>query len=71
MYIDAVIKKMDSFPLPPVFEVHIPLEAEVLKVLVKVVRFIESNDFYEGMGVELLNIPRKYLEFVIKLSLCS
>ncbi len=71
MYIETIISKMTSFPLSPVFEIHIPLKDEVLKVHAKMVRLVQSADFYEGMGVKLLDIPPAYLEFLIRLNLGS
>lgn len=52
------------FPFESRFEIFIPLDGEVLKILVSVSRIIKTDDFYDGMGVELLERPRNYLEFV-------
>jgi len=71
MYIQTIIKRMTSFPLDSIFEIHVPLKGEELKILAKAVRLEQTDDFYEGMGVELLNMPQKYLEFVIRLNLCN
>ncbi len=46
------------------FKVHIPLENEVLEVPVKIIRLVKTDGFYDGMGVELLNSPKKYLELI-------
>ena len=56
-----------SLPLESEFEVCIPLKEEVLNVRVKVNRITKSSGHYDGIGVELLNLPQKYLEFVDRL----
>jgi len=58
------IKNKISSSFDCLYEVLIPMEKDVLKVPVKVVRVDKSNYFYEGVGVELLGYPPKYLEFV-------
>lgn len=45
-------------------EVMIHWHKEVMKVPVKVLRVIRSDETSEGMGVELIQSPKKYLEFV-------
>lgn len=52
------------FPLMLQFEISIPVEQEMLNIPVKVNRMIKSNGYYDGMGVELLEQPQKYLEFI-------
>ena len=52
------------FPFESRFEILIPLDEGVLKVPVKVSRIIKTDDFYEGMGLELLEQSKNYLEFV-------
>ena len=49
------------------FEILIPVNEEVLKVPVKVSRIIKTDDFCDGMGLELLERPKNYLEFVSNL----
>ena len=59
------IKTRDMcFPFNSTFEIIIPLEKEVLNLPVKVSRITKTNDTYDGIGVELLDPPRNYLEFV-------
>jgi len=58
------IKNKLSSPFDSVYEVLIPMEKDVLKVPVKVVRVDKSDYFHEGVGVELMGYPPKYLEFV-------
>jgi hypothetical protein len=53
-----------SLPLEVQFEICIPLKEELLDVSVKVNRIIKSNDYYDGIGVELLHPPQSYLKFI-------
>lgn len=58
-----------SFPIKSSFEVFIQLKDGILKVPVKITRIVKSGNIYEGMGVKLLNIPEKYMELLILLTL--
>jgi Tfp pilus assembly protein PilZ len=58
-------------PFDSTFEILIHLEDEILKVPVKVTRIVKTEGFYDGMGVELLERPRNYLEFVNQLKSTS
>jgi hypothetical protein len=60
MYISTKV----IFPCDPQFEILIPLKKDVLKVFVKITRLEKTGDVYDGMGVELLNPPQNYLDFV-------
>ncbi len=53
-------------PLQSTFEILIPLKKEILKIPVKFVRLSKAGKRYKAMGVKLLDLPKKYLEFVIK-----
>ncbi len=55
--------KMD-FPFDSSFELLIPLNNEILNVPVKVKRIVKTDNFYDGIGVELLNPLPNYLRFV-------
>ncbi|NOZ69940.1 MAG: PilZ domain-containing protein [Deferribacteres bacterium] len=55
------------FPLKSEFEVRIPFNNEVIEVPVKVRRLIKTDDYYRGIGVELVNSHDKYHEFVSSL----
>jgi hypothetical protein len=57
-----------SFPIHSKFDILIPLKEDVLKVPVKISRLVKTGNIYNGMGVELLDLPKKYLEFLIKLN---
>ena len=53
-------------PLKSTFEIFLPFKKEILKIPVKFVRLSKAGKHYKGMGVKLLDLPKKYLEFVIK-----
>ncbi len=55
------------FPFESKFEILIPVNEEILKIPVKVSRIVKTDDFYDGMGLELLERPKNYLEFVSNL----
>ena len=57
------------FPIQSEFEMLVLLKEDVLKVPVKIARIVKRDDSYDGMGVELLNLPKKYLEHLIKLNI--
>ncbi len=52
------------FPFDPRFEVHIPFKGNILKIPVKIARVVKTNNFYDGIGVEILEQTEEYLEFV-------
>ncbi len=52
------------FPIDSMFDVLIPMKKEVLNVPVKISRIEKTEDFCDTMGVEVLNSPENYLEFV-------
>jgi len=65
MYIETMI----SIPLDSLLKVLIPFREEMVKVPVKVVRRAKNdNYFYQGIGVESLNLTKEYLQFIIKIS---
>jgi hypothetical protein len=59
------IKTMSSFPFESEYDILIPRKEDVLIIPVKVVRAVTSENFYEGMGVQLVNTPTTYLNFVM------
>ncbi|MEF9427569.1 MAG: PilZ domain-containing protein [Candidatus Mariimomonas ferrooxydans] len=63
------IHTMMCFPVQSKLELSIPLENEILKVPVKVNRIVKAGNVYDGMGVELMNLTKKYLKFIIKLNI--
>ena len=56
-----------SFPLEPQLKILIPLKEEILNIPVQIRRLKKSGDMYNGIGVEILNPPQNYLDFVIGL----
>jgi hypothetical protein len=64
MFVDT---EMD-FPVKSKFDILISSSEDVLKVPVKISRVVKTGNIYNGRGVELLDLPKKYLEFLIKLN---
>ena len=64
MFINAEM----SFPVKSQFELLIPLKEEAVKVPVKIVRLEKSRKGYQGMGVQIMGRPPKYLELIRKLN---
>lgn len=58
-----------NLPIKSSFEILISLKNEILKIPAVFVRLEMEGKYYKGMGVELLNPPKKYLEFVHSLNL--
>jgi Tfp pilus assembly protein PilZ len=52
------------FPFDSEIEIIIPLISDILKVPVKVVRITKSSDFYDGLGVEVIDPTDQYKNFV-------
>jgi len=46
------------------FDININLQDDILKIPVKVRRIVKNDNNYEAIGVEILNPPREYLEYV-------
>jgi hypothetical protein len=61
--------KKITFPLESQFDICIPLKKNPLNVRVKINRITQSNGYYNGIGVEVLEPPRKYLELVNSLNI--
>ncbi len=66
MYIRS--QKID-FPLQSQFEISIPIKGNMFNIPVKISRMTKSNGYYDGMGVELLKRPRKYLKLINQLKI--
>jgi hypothetical protein len=58
-----------NFPFESQFEICIPLKNELLDVRVRIKRFTKSSGYYDGIGVELVNPPRKYMDLMSKLAI--
>jgi hypothetical protein len=54
------------FPVESKMEVLMKFENEILKVPVEIVRVLKSDHKCMGMGVRILNMPKKYVEFISK-----
>lgn len=52
------------FPLKSQFDVLLPLGQDILRIPVKVSRLLKKDDTYTGIGVELLDTPIGYQEFL-------
>ncbi len=63
MFINTKIE----FPFDLNFELHILLNEKILRTPAKISRIVRTDDYYGGIGVELLNPSQKYLEFFTKL----
>ena len=61
-------QKID-FPFVLQFELSITLKDKTFKVPVKVNRVTKSKGYYDGIGVEVLNPPKDYLDLVDRLEL--
>jgi len=59
------------FPLNLQFEISLSFKEEMLNVPVIIKRLSKSNGYFDGMGVQIMNIQKNYLELLIKLNLCS
>ncbi len=53
-----------NFPFEPQFEIHILHKGNILKVPVKIARVVKTKNFYDGIGVEIIEQTEGYLEFV-------
>ncbi len=58
------ISKEVNFPLKTQLEILIPVKEEILKVFAEVRNFTKSGHVYNGIGVELINPPQNYIEFI-------
>ena len=58
------ISTKSFLPSDAMFIIIIRLENEFLKVIAKVKRVTSKVDNNAGMGVELLNPPRSYIDFI-------
>lgn len=56
-----------NFPLESQFEICIPRKKYPLNIRVRIKRITKSNEYYDGLGVEVLEPSHKYLELVYSL----
>jgi hypothetical protein len=52
------------FPMDTNFEIFIHLEEEVLILPVNVSRLVKTGNIYDSIGIELINPPKKYFDYV-------
>jgi len=55
------------FPMETNFDIFIHFKEEVLILPVKVNRLVKSGNVYDSIGIELINPPEKYLNYVARL----
>lgn len=58
-----------GLPLEIRFDLYIPVNEDLLKVPVKVIRMTKTSGYYDSIGVEVLSFCRKYLSYVNGLKL--
>lgn len=58
------IKTGISLPSELSFMINVPFKQDVLKVPARVNRLVQSDGFYDGFGVEILDPPENYSEFL-------
>ncbi|MEN8262760.1 MAG: PilZ domain-containing protein [Nitrospirota bacterium] len=58
------ISKKITFPLQNQFQISIQLNGKKLNLPVKIKRVTKTNGYYDGIGIEILEQPLKYLELV-------
>lgn len=56
-----------NIPPDPEFKISVPIEQQMVHLPAKVVRTEKTNGHYSGIGVELLNPPQEYLDYVDRL----
>lgn len=66
---DGIFISTSSLNVPPdsEFKISVPIERQTVNLPVKLVRAEKSNGHYSGIGVELINPPQLYLDYVDKL----
>lgn len=52
------------FPFSSEFKIAFPIKIGVLNIPVKVRRITKTKDCYDGIGVEILNPHKNYLEYI-------
>lgn len=55
-----------SFPVGSEMELLLKLKDCIFKVPVKIVRVVDTDHKHRGMGVKILKVPEKYLEYLAK-----
>ncbi|UCH46228.1 MAG: PilZ domain-containing protein [Nitrospiraceae bacterium] len=60
-----------NFPLNLKFELSIPVNEETINIPVIIKRLTKSNGYYDGMGVKVMDLQKKYLELLIRLNIAA
>jgi len=55
------------FPLQSLIEISMPMNEEMIIISGKLVREENIRGYYNGIGVELLNPPKNYIDFIYSL----
>ena len=63
-----LIKTNIIVPFGSLFVVTLSVKDKLLKLLVRVRRIVEKNSIFPGVGVEVINPPQQYADFVEDLS---
>jgi hypothetical protein len=58
------MSKKITFPLKNKFQISIQFNGAKLNLPVKIKRVTKTNGYYDGIGIEILEQPAKYLELV-------
>ncbi len=58
------ISRKITFPLKSRFQISIQLNGKILNLHVKIKRMTKTSGYYDGIGIEILEQPPKYLELV-------
>ncbi len=58
------IRTKNCLPINSLILIMFRSEGELLKILARVKRSSKSNKFDDGMGIEVLNPQRKYIDYV-------
>jgi hypothetical protein len=58
------ISRKITFPLKNKFQISIQLNGKKLDLPVKIKRMTKTSGYYDGIGIEILEQPPKYLELV-------
>ncbi|UCE71252.1 MAG: PilZ domain-containing protein [Nitrospiraceae bacterium] len=60
-----------NFPLNLKFELSIHVNEETINIPVIIKRLTKSNGYYDGMGVKVMDLQKKYLELLIRLNIAA
>jgi hypothetical protein len=66
---DGIFVSTNSLNIPPdpEFKISIPIAQQTVHLPARLVRTVKTNGHYNGFGVELINPPQQYLDYVDEL----